>query len=172
MAMYSLNEDTHMPTCDKTRQAGGLKMLRIEDDGHGIRSEDLPILCERFTTSKLQKYEDLQADRYGRFGREVGSRKCSAGLSVLAAGAGDLGLFSMRSIACSLSRWGLAVLASESNLFQFCRPYHQVSLVPYGWTYRPTDLRALSLAKRCRASAPSASAGRPWPPSATWRRSR
>jgi len=44
-----------------TLNGGGLKVLQIVDNGHGINKEDFPIVCKRFTTSKLQKFADLKS---------------------------------------------------------------------------------------------------------------
>ncbi len=40
-------------------QAGGLQLIRVQDNGEGMDREDVPVALQRHATSKIQSLEDL-----------------------------------------------------------------------------------------------------------------
>lgn len=51
--------DSNATQISITIKQGGFQLLQVQDNGHGIRQEDLPVLCKRHTTSKICAFQDL-----------------------------------------------------------------------------------------------------------------
>lgn len=75
--------DAQSTSIDIVVKNGGLNLLQITDNGTGINKDDLMIMCERYTTSKLQTFEDLSSiATYGFRGEALASISHIAHLTV------------------------------------------------------------------------------------------
>lgn len=64
-------------------QQGGLKLIKIADNGKGIMLEDFPLLCARFATSKIKDFSDMvQLCSFGFRGEALASLSYVSNLTI------------------------------------------------------------------------------------------
>ncbi|RWS17519.1 DNA mismatch repair protein Mlh1-like protein [Dinothrombium tinctorium] len=67
-----------------TLKRSGFDLIKVKDDGCGIAKHDLLSVCERFSTSKLEKIDDLSnIETYGFRGEALFSISCVANITIL-----------------------------------------------------------------------------------------
>ncbi len=70
---------------------GGLNLIRVADNGIGIPRADVPLVFERFATSKIQRVEDLAAVRtFGFRGEALSAIASVAEVEILTRAEGEL----------------------------------------------------------------------------------
>lgn len=103
-----------------TVKSGGLKSLSITDNGTGILKENFPLLCERFTTSKLSKYEDLQSIRtYGFRGEALASVSIVSRLTVQTKTKNDICAWKARYENCQIIEGPTACAGNQGTTITF-----------------------------------------------------
>jgi DNA mismatch repair protein MutL len=96
---------------------GGVRRLRVVDDGSGIEPEDLPLAVARFATSKIATLEDLErAATLGFRGEALASIGAVARLSISSRRAGERHAWRIACEAGNISALEPAALAAGTTV--------------------------------------------------------